>query len=86
MGLIAGEGLTSEMVSLSQAGQRFDGRACWCFLPEHLFQALDHQILDAGATPGGGNFGLFEKTVRKIDRGFHRSNKYVNIALCQATE
>ena len=71
MGLIAGERLPAEVVSLAETGKRIGRRRGGDFLTQNGFQTFNDEILDGGAAARSSNFRPFQNTFRQIHGRFH---------------
>jgi hypothetical protein len=73
MGLITGERLPAEVVSLPESIQSARRRRGGRFLTEHSLQPFDDEALDGGAATGGSDFGPLQNTIWQIDGCFHKA-------------
>ena len=78
MSLIAGEGLTSEVVTMAQTGKRVGGGGCWNLLAQNGLESLNDELLDRGAPVIRCDLRAFKDVVGQVNGGFYAA---INTAL-----
>ena len=73
MGLITGERLPAEVVTLAETGKRIGRRRGGNFLTQNDFQTFDDEILDGGAATRCSDFRPLQNTFRQIHGRFHKA-------------
>ena len=69
--MIAGEGLTSEVITMAQTGKRVGRWGCWNWLAQNGLEPLDYELLGRSAPVRRYDLRAFKDVVGQVNGGFH---------------